>query len=539
MKIDIQKIPEFVKHVSQTLFNAGYQSFIVGGSVRDLALGKEPKDWDITTSATPDQIIELFEKTVYENVFGTVLVVDQSVTETENYSENSVSSVEVTPFRQEGKYTDRRHPDNVVFSTKIEDDLMRRDFTINALAYNIHTGEFVDLFHGLSDLENKIIKTVGSPDERFNEDPLRIVRAVRFVAQLGFTLDSDTMMSVTKNKDLVKHISSERIRDEFVKIINTDMPAQGIDMLRRFGILELCIPELLEGVGCHQGGAHKYDVYEHLLHALAHAADKKFDTRIRLAALFHDIGKPRTKREPVKSSKASYFLGPRVSSPDTKKVSTFSDFKSGTKPTFYGHEVVGAKMAKKIMERLKFGKSETDYIVKLVRYHMFFSDTDVITLTPVRRMIVNMTAGIDANGFTHESHPVWDLMKIRECDRVGMAKSEAPERLRKYHAMIDEALRDPISVKQLKIDGNYLMQNMGVKPGPRMGNILNILLEDVINDPAKNEIHILEERVKQLELLNDADLKNLAEKAKDKKEEVEEAELSKIYQDHGVKHKSK
>lgn len=493
-----------MKHVSQTLFDAGFDSYLVGGSVRDLALGKEPKDWDITTSATPDQIIGLFEKTVYENVFGTVLVVNS-----ECETPDLFNIVEVTPFRKEGAYTDKRHPDNVTFSTNIEDDLMRRDFTINALAYNIHTGEFVDLFHGLSDLENKIIKTVGNPDERFNEDPLRIIRAVRFVAQLGFTLDLDTMQSISKNKDMMKHISSERIRDEFIKIINTDLAAQGIDMLRRFGILELFIPELLEGVGCHQGGAHKYDVYEHLLHALAHAADKKFDTRIRLAALFHDIGKPRTRRE------------------------------GKSKPTFYGHEVVGAKMVKKIMERLKFAKSETDYVTKLVRYHMFFSDTDVITLTPVRRMLVNMTAGIDTNSFTHESHPIWDLMRIRECDRVGMAKSEAPERLRKYHAMIDEAMRDPISVKQLKIDGNYMMQNLGVKPGPRMGNMLIIMLEDVIEDPTKNEINSLEARVKQLELLSDAELKSLAEKAKDKKDEVEEAELSKIYQDHGVKHKSK
>lgn len=511
MKIEYSKIPIFAQHVSQTLEDAGFSAYLVGGCVRDLLIGRIPEDYDITTSAKPEEIIKLFPKTVYENVFGTVLVVDQSNLDYEDSSENfgprvgspdtkfiaksSTSSVEVTPFRKEGKYTDRRHPDNVIFSDDINTDLSRRDFTVNALAYRIKNNELVDLYDGQKDLSKKLIRTVGNADERFNEDPLRLMRAVRFATQLGFAIEADTTAAIIKNADLLKHISVERIRDELVKIINSANPAAGIEMLRRFKLLPYIIPELLDGVGCLQGGAHKYDVYEHLLHALQHAADKKFSFHIRISALFHDIGKPATRR---KGDKKEF--------------------------TFYGHEVVGAKMAKKIMQRLKFGNSDVDLVYKFVRYHMFFSDTEVITLSPVRRMIVNV-------GLDH----IWELMQIRECDRVGMAKVEAPYRLRKYHAMIEQALRDPISVKQLKVNGEYLMHTLGMKPGPRMGNILLILLEEVIDDSAKNEIEFLENRIRELEKLTDIELKEMALKAKSKKDELEEEEVIKLHKKHGVK----
>ncbi len=484
MKIENSKIPEFVKYVSSTLSEAGFSAYLVGGCTRDLLIGRTPIDWDITTSANPDEIIKLFPKTVYENVFGTVLVVEEETKEV----------VEVTPFRKEGKYTDRRHPDNVVFSKDIKDDLMRRDFTINALAYSLETSELVDLYNGIEDLSKKVVRTVGDANERFSEDPLRLMRAVRFASQLGFTIESETMISITKNADLLQHISVERIRDELIKIINSNSPAAGIEMLRRFNLLQHIISELLDGVGCLQGGAHKYDVYEHLLHALQHAADKKFSFQIRLAALFHDIGKPKTRR--VGEKKAF---------------------------TFYGHEVVGAKIAKKIMERLKFPKDDIELVYKFVRYHMFFSDTEVITLSPVRRMIVNV--GVDH---------IWELMQVRECDRVGMAKVEAPYRLRKYHAMIEQALRDPISPKQLKIDGSYLMQNLNIKSGPRMGWILHALLEEVIEDPDKNNVEYLSNRTLELEKLSDTELKKRGLIAKNKKEELEEEEIKKLHVKHGV-----
>ncbi len=322
--IQENKIPEFVKSVSQTLEDANFETYLVGGCVRDMLMGDEPKDFDLATLAIPDEIINLFPKTVYENNFGTVFVINEiplpglplnkgevptggggtaSTLETRNLKLET-NQVEVTPFRKEGKYTDKRHPDNVTFANNINDDLSRRDFTVNAMAYRIKTGDLVDLYNGQIDLQNKIIRTVGNADERFNEDPLRLMRAVRFSAQLGFAIETGTMNSIIKNAELIKHISSERIRDEFVKIINSNNPAMGVDMLRRFGLLEYFIPELLEGVGCFQGGAHKYDVYNHLLQALQHAADKNppaggFPFHIRLSALFHDIGKPRTKRIPL------------------------------------------------------------------------------------------------------------------------------------------------------------------------------------------------------------------------------------------------
>jgi poly(A) polymerase/tRNA nucleotidyltransferase (CCA-adding enzyme) len=487
MKIEHNKVPEFIASVSSTLENAGFETYLVGGCVRDLLMGRTPKDFDLTTRAKPEDIVNLFSKTFYENVFGTVMVIDEETGE----------STEVTPFRKEGTYTDMRHPDNVIFSENIMDDLSRRDFTINSMAYRLKTDTMVDEFNGQNDLASEIVRTVGIADERFTEDALRLMRAVRFAAELGFAIEPNTMDSIVKNKSLIQNISIERIRDEFVKIINSDSPATGVDMLRRFGMLSFIIPELLDGVGCVQGGAHKFDVYEHLLHALQHAADKKYPFHIRLSALFHDIGKPKSRRESLDKNKKQY--------------------------TFYGHEVIGAKMSKKIMERMKFSNNEIDLVYKMVRYHMFFSDTEVITLSPVRRMIQNV--GVDH---------IWELMEIRECDRVGMSKNEAPYRLRKYHAMIEQALRDPISVKQLKINGQDVM-NAGISPGPRMGWMLLALLEEVIEDPRKNEKDFLLKRINELDKLTDVELKKLGITAKDKKDELEEEEITKLHKKHGVK----
>jgi tRNA nucleotidyltransferase (CCA-adding enzyme) len=494
--IDQNKIPTYVTHVTSTLEKAGFEAFLVGGCVRDLILEREPKDWDVTTNATPEEIIPLFEKTIYENAFGTVGVCVPKVThETgENVTqETQYHIIEVTPYRTEAQYSDNRHPDEVLFSKHVEDDLQRRDFTINAMAFS-SKGQIIDLYKGQQDLKDKVVRAVGEPDERFKEDGLRMLRAIRFSTQLGFAINYETMQAVENNSGLIKNISSERIRDEFVKIIESPNSTQGIVLLQKLGLLKHIIPELEEGIGCEQGGAHIYDVFEHLLGALGNATDKGYSTEIRLAALFHDIGKPRSRR------------------PGTKKAYTF-----------YGHEVIGARMTKVIMERLKFPKKSIDLVVSMVRNHMFFSDTEAITLSAVRRIIAKV-------GVEH----IWELMQIRECDRVGMNKKEAPYRLRKYHAMIEECLRDPISVGQLKIDGNYLMNEMQMKPGPRMGWILNALLEEVLEDPNKNEIGILKERVGELEKLNDKDLKALGDKAKEKKEELEEQEITQLHKKHGV-----
>ena len=514
--IDNSKIPSFVTHVTETLENAGFEAFLVGGCVRDLIMsqilkeegGREPKDWDMTTNATPEQIIPLFEKTIYENTFGTVGVCIPKVTPetgdsvthvTDSVSELDILKqeydiVEVTPYRKEGKYSDNRHPDDISYSDDIKDDLKRRDFTINALAYGVSQGQIIDLYKGIKDIENKVIRTVGVPDERFREDALRLLRAVRFMAQLGFAISEETLDGVFHSRELLKNISAERIRDEFTKIIESPDPSLGIAVLTQLGLMKYIVPELEEGIKCEQGGAHSFDVFEHCNQALGHAAEKGWPLHIRLAALFHDIGKPRTKRPGV------------------------------TKPTFYGHEVVGANMVKKIMQRLKYPNDLTDMVVKLVRYHMFFSDTEAITLSAVRRTIVNI-------GADH----IWDLMEIRECDRVGMKKKEAPYRLRKYHAMIEEALRDPISVSQLKVDGNILMTELNIKPGPRMGWILNSLLEEILEDPTKNTREYLDKRVGKLDQLSDTELKILGEQGKEKKQELEEEEVEKLRKKHGVK----
>jgi tRNA nucleotidyltransferase (CCA-adding enzyme) len=386
-----------------------------------------------------------------------------------------------------------------MFSDKIEDDLKRRDFTINSLAYNPSKGQIIDLYNGQKDIKDKTIRAVGSPNDRFNEDALRMIRAVRFSTQLNFALTNETIEAIAANSSLIKNISFERIRDEFVKIIMSDNPVAGIALLSKLSLLKYIIPELEEGIGCEQKGEHIYDVWEHLLHALGHAGNKGWSLEIRLAALFHDIGKPKTRR--------------------------WDGTKAGGKGkyTFYGHEVVGARMTKQILERLKFPQKTTDLVLKLVRGHMFFSDTEMITLSAVRRVVVNV-------GKEH----IWELMNVRECDRVGMKKKEAPYRLRKYHAMIEEVLHDPISVGQLAIDGEYMMKVLGVLPSPRMGWILSALLEEVLDDPTKNTESHLSELVKSLNMLEDSPLKILGERGKIKKERLEEEEVEKLHKKHGV-----
>lgn len=491
------KIPEYVTHVTKTLEKAGFEAFLVGGCVRDLIMDRIPKDWDITTNATPEEIMPLFEKTIYENKFGTVGVCIPKVTHvTDKYvpRETEYNIIEVTPYRIESKYTDFRHPDELRFSKNIEDDLKRRDFTINSLAYS-SKGHIVDLYKGQEDVKDRVIRAVGNPKDRFGEDALRMLRAVRFATELGFAIEYDTMQAIVENSHLLKNISFERIHDEFVKIIESKNPSTGVGMLSKLGLLKYMIPELEEGIGCDQGGAHIYDVFEHSLGALEHSANKGFSTQIRLSALFHDIGKPRTRR---KGNKKAY--------------------------TFYGHEVVGARMTKDIMERLKFSKKDTDLVVSMVRNHMFFSDTEQITLSAVRRIVAKVG-----------KENIWDLMNIRECDRVGMKKVEAPYRLRKYHAMIEQVLRDPISVGQLAINGEIMIKELSMKPSRRMGWILHALLEEVLENPDKNNIEYLKSKAIELGKLPEKELEILGEKGKEAKDELDQTEIDKLHQKHGVK----
>ena len=491
--IDNSRIPKEILGIAETLNKAGFDSYLVGGCVRDIHLNKKPKDWDLTTNATPEEIIALFPKTFYENNFGTVGVV---LSEDENF-DSTLKVVEITPYRTEGDYTDGRRPDSVTFSTKIEDDLKRRDFTINAIAYDPIKDIVVDLFGGISDINQKVIKAVGDAQERFQEDGLRLLRAVRFSAELGFMINSDTEKALNDSREMLEKIAKERIRDEFNKILISDNPMIAIVMCQRLGLLKYIVPELEEGLHTKQNQAHSFGVFEHLVRSLQCAADKKYPFEVRIAALFHDIGKPKSRR--YSEEKKDY--------------------------TFYGHEVIGAEMTKVIMERLNYPRKTIDIVVTYVRWHMFFSDTEQITLSAVRRMIANVG-----------QENIWNLMNLRVCDRIGTGRpKENPYRLRKYTAMIEEVLMDPVSVGMLKIDGKHLMQMLHIEPGPKIGLILNALLEEVIENPTKNEVMFLEKHAQELNKLEIGVLKEKADKGKKAREEKEKEEVMKIREKYNIR----
>lgn len=477
------RIPAEVRDVSDQLRKAGFEAYLVGGCVRDLLLGRNPKDWDVTTNANPEQIQAIFPDSYYTNDFGTVGVLRET-------NDERLKIVEVTPYRTEGEYSNKRHPDVVKFGDNLEEDLARRDFTVNAIALEDAKGQIIDPFQGQKDIKDKVLKTVRDPNERFEEDALRLMRAVRLVAELGFALDSDTAAAIKAKAMNLKHVSRERVRDEFIRILNSDQPMMALVLAQQLDLLQYIAPDLVRGIGVDQNQAHSYDVFGHLMRSLQHAADKGWDFDVRLAALFHDVSKPETRR--------------------------WSDEKKDW--TFYGHEVVGSRVTKKALEDLKFPRETIEKVTKLVRWHMFFSDPDQITLSAVRRIIRNV--GVEN---------IWDLLNLRICDRIGTGRpKEQPFRFRKYKAMVEEALRDPISVTMLKTDGNHIMKTFHVNPGPRIGWILNALLEDVLDDPARNTEDYLDAKTKELLELPDAKLREFGESGKRKRDEREQAELKEI-----------
>ncbi len=475
------ELPKEVQDIIRKLNSSGFEGYAVGGCVRDLLLGKEPKDWDITTNAKPEEIQNLFPEHVYENTFGTVAIKTGS-------EKPELALVEVTPYRIEGKYTDKRHPDNIKFAEKLEDDLSRRDFTVNAIAMNVD-GEVTDLFNGQKDLKSKTIRTVGEPEERFSEDALRLLRAVRFATVLGFKIEKRTLEAVKKNAHWLIAISKERVRDEFVKIINSDNAYDGITLLYETELLKHIVPELLEGVDIGQNLHHIYTVWEHNTLALKYAAGKNYSLEVRLGSLFHDIGKPRTKRGDGKYS------------------------------TFYGHDVVGARMTTEIMERLRFSKETAEKVVKLVRYHLFYYNVDEVTESSVRRLLANVGP-----------ENINDLIKIREADRIGSGTPKAvPYKLRHLQYIIDKVSHDPISVKMLKVGGEDVMKELDIKPGPKIGLILNYLLAEVIDDPGKNNKKYLEQRIHELDEKSPEELKKSLEKIERAIEEEEKERMKKYY----------
>ena len=451
--------------------------------MRDLLIGREPKDWDATTNALPEQIQAVFPESFYENDYGTVGVKTGS-------ADPRTAIVEVTPYRRESGYSDRRRPDTVEFGTSLLEDLARRDFTINAIALNDADDELIDPYKGQKDIKDKLIRAVGGADERFNEDALRMLRAVRLVAELDFGIDGITAGAIHDNGHHLKSVSRERVRDELTRILESDQPMKAIILTKQLGLLEHIAPDLVRGIGVEQNQAHTYDVFEHLMRTMQHAADKGWSFEIRLAGLFHDVSKPETRR--------------------------WSEEKRDW--TFHGHEVVGARVTKKALENLRFSRETIEKVVRLVRWHMFFSDPEKITLSAVRRVITNVG-----------EENIWDLLNLRICDRIGTGRpKEQPFRFRKYKAMVEQALRDPISVTMLKTDGNRLIEMFRVEPGPKIGYVLHALLEEVLDDPGRNTQGYLDQRAGELLELDEQALKELGEAGKQKREAAEDAEVREI-----------
>ncbi len=478
------KVPEEVKMAVKELEKSGYEAYLVGGCVRDVVMGRKPKDWDVATSARPEEIQKVFPDSVYENNFGTVGV--------KTRSEDPVLKIlEITTFRSESEYEDARHPRKVEFVSSVEEDLSRRDFTVNAMALNLKLS-LIDPYGGQKDLKNKIIKAVGDPHKRFEEDALRLMRAVRFAVELGFHIDHKTLEALNEKSGLLEEISKERIRDELIKIIMADRAAEGFMILEDTGLLKHVIPELREGIGCSQNKHHIYTVFEHNIRALNYTAEKNYSLAVRLASLLHDVGKPRVKRG------------------------------DGPDSTFYNHEVVGARMAMKILDRLHFSREIVEKVGHLVRFHLFYYNVGEVTESGVRRFLARVGP-----------ENVDDLLKVREADRIGSGVPKAfPYKLRHLLFMIDKVKRDPISPKMLKIDGMDVMKITNSAPGPKVGWILSILLEEVLDDPKKNDLDYLESRTKYLSFLSDKDLKSMSEKAREVKDEFEsgaEDEMKKKY----------
>jgi len=480
-------IPKEVKNIIAKLESAGFEAYVVGGCVRDFLLNQEPKDWDVTTNAKPEEIQKVFPDSFYENNFLTVTARTGS-------KKSELAEIEITTYRSEAKYSDKRHPDEVKYAEKLEDDLSRRDFTINALAMDLKKN-ITDLFDGQKDLKEKIIRTVGNAEERFNEDALRMLRAVRFATTLNFNIEEKTKEAIKKNSVWLAEISKERIRDEFVKIVMAENAAAGIELLRELGLLKYIIPELLENYGVAQNKHHIYDCYMHAVKALEFTAKKNLNLEVRLAALLHDIGKPRSKAG------------------------------TGEDATFYNHEMIGAKMAFYILNNLKFSKKEVEKITKLVRFHLFYYNVDEVKEASVRRLVKNVGP-----------ENMEELMWVRQADRIGSGVPKAePYKLRHLKYLIEKVSKDPISVKMLKINGADLMEILGEKPGPKIGQILDALLGIVLDDPKKNTKKFLEIEAKKLAKFSEKELKELAEKSKEEKFEAQEQEDKTVKEKYWVK----
>ncbi|MBU1033758.1 HD domain-containing protein [Patescibacteria group bacterium] len=521
-------LPFEVLYVLHRFNEAGFSSFLVGGAVRDLIMNFKPdsiKDYDFTSNAVPEEIQKIFAENFYENKFGTVSVTHENLIaemskeyqlpdknliamiQKETIKTNriidlkkakkihaslkdkafssdqepakevkTVPPFEMTTFRSDGEYLDHRRPESVDFGKSIEEDLERRDFTINALAIRINEKclqkiftqktiktsyeleefdfDLIDLHDGKADINKRIIRTVGKADQRFIEDALRMLRAIRLAVQLNMDIDTETYYAIRFHKDLLKFISFERIRDEFLKILASDNPAKGIEMLDESGLLEQIIPELYQGINMQQRGHHTTDVWTHSIDSLRHCPSK--DPIVRLAALIHDIGKPPSYRE------------------ENEEI------------TFYNHDILGSRIASKIALRLRMSKKDTQRVFILVRYHMFHYQEHHSDAS-IRRFIRRV-------GFEN----IDDILDLREGDRLGSGAKKTSWRLEEMKNRIIEQLNQPMGLDDLAINGNDLMKELSLKPGPILGEILDKLLEKILENP---ELNTREELLKEAKKL--------------------------------------
>lgn len=437
-------IPEFINTILNALENAGYQAYVVGGCVRDMILGKTPHDYDITTSANPDEIQRTFKdyKTLLVGKqFGTVVVVQGR------------NNTEITTFRSEGKYLDGRRPSEVFFSDDVYDDLSRRDFTINAIAYNEKEG-IIDPFNGQKDIECKTIRCVGNPKERFTEDHLRILRAVRLSTQLGFEIEENTYNACKDLGDTLNGISAERIREELFKMLLSENPSNGIRLMKDLNILEVIIPELVNTIDFDQKNPnHNKDVFEHIMCVLDNTPPV---LSIRLAALFHDIGKPHTLIV------------------DERDIGHF-----------YGHDRLSAEMAEKILLRFNSSKELTDKVSIMIKEHMSYHND--MKDRGIKRQI-NRVGKED----------IFNLLELQKADRLCSADNVDItflfEREEEIHRILDD--NEPYKKNHLNIDGNDII-DLDFKEGKIVGEILDYLLEKVMENPELNEKEKLIEIVKE------------------------------------------
>jgi tRNA nucleotidyltransferase (CCA-adding enzyme) len=442
-------LPTEAQTIINTLKEKGYEAYAVGGSVRDILMKRPTHGWDFTTNATPEQILEVFPDSFYDNQFGTVGVKIRNP----NMPDEVVDVYEITTYRSEQGYTDHRHPDNISWGKTLEEDLKRRDFTINAIATDGKA--IIDPHHGQTDLANKLIKTVGNPDERFTEDALRMMRAVRQASELGCMIEPETLKAIQQHASSLSRISAERIRDELLRLLGSTYAADGILLMKSTGLLTLVLPELEAAFAIGQKSPkrhHIYDVGTHSVMALKHCPTE--DPIVRLATLIHDIGKVKTYRKD-----------------------------STGLVTFFNHEVVSARQAKEICARLRLSRKQTEKIVTLVRWHQFTVD-ERQTDSALRRFIRHV--GKDN---------LADMLALRIGDRLGGGARETSWRLELFKKRLEDVQQQPFSVTDLKVNGHDVMTTLNVKPGPIIGTTLNALFAEVEAGTLPNEREILLKRL--------------------------------------------